>query len=131
MNEPISYYMAPSVHTIGAEQTLDVAAIKMTEFNIRHLPVLHGGALVGLLSFRDLEVIRAMVDDPAELVVVQEAMTTEVYAVDPEQRASDVFRYMAEHKIGSAVVVESGRVQGVFTSTDALRTLADVFDAEK
>src|SRR5437879_4833811 len=47
-------YMTPAPHTIGVEQPLAVAAALMQAHHIRHLPVLHGGKLVGILSERDV-----------------------------------------------------------------------------
>ena len=44
---PIHKYMSTSPHTIGAEQTIAMAAKVMAEHRIRHLPVLHGGKVVG------------------------------------------------------------------------------------
>ena len=128
MHEPISYYMTQSPHTIGKQQTLDVATQMMEEFGIRHLPVLHGGRLVGLLSHRDIEVVHALINEKPELITVEEAMTPEVYTIEPDVSSAKVFRHMADHKYGSAIIADAGRVQGVFTVTDALEILADMFD---
>jgi len=54
MKTTIQKYMTRALHTIGQEQTLDVAHTVMRQHGIRHLPVLEGGKLVGLLSQRDL-----------------------------------------------------------------------------
>jgi len=99
----------------------------MREHSIRHLPVLEGGALVGLVSERDLHLIETLPDaDPAE-VTVEDAMTVDVYCVGPEDRVDAVVEWMASHKLGSAVVVDRrGAVEGIFTTIDALQVLAEV-----
>ena len=120
----ISEFMTPSPHTIGLEQTLEVAHRVMREHQIRHLPVLDSGELVGMLSLRDLHFIETLdADDPAE-VTIEEAMTPDPFVVGPGALLDTVAREMAEHKYGSAVVVDKGKVIGVFTTVDALRALA-------
>ena len=49
--------MSAGPHTIGREQSLAAAKQLMHKSHVRHLPVLHGGKLVGVLSERDLDVI--------------------------------------------------------------------------
>jgi acetoin utilization protein AcuB len=58
-----------------------------------------------------------------EEVEVNEAMTPTAYTVSPRSSLSKVASEMAEHKYGSAVVLEKDRVVGVFTTVDALRAL--------
>ena len=122
----IREYMTPSPHTIGAEQTLSVASELMRKHKIRHLPVLRGGSIVGILSQRDVALISGLPQvDPSE-VPVEDAMTEEVYAVAPETPIDEVAATMAAHKYGAALVVGARqRVVGVFTTIDALHALAD------
>jgi acetoin utilization protein AcuB len=60
MKPTIQKYMTPTPHTIGQEQTLQVAHDVMREHGVRHLPVLEGGKLVGLLSQRDLHLVETL-----------------------------------------------------------------------
>lgn len=98
----------------------------MTEHGVRHLPVLVGGRLVGIVSERDLRLLgRFGPSDDA--VTVEDAMTTDVYIVDPGDPVDQVVERMAQRRYGSAVVLErGGRVAGIFTTVDGLQTLADV-----
>jgi acetoin utilization protein AcuB len=91
--------------------------------HVRHLPVLEGGRLVGVVSERDLYLLETLrgVDPGKE--PVSEAMTEQPYAVSPEAKVHDVVREMLGKKYGSAVVVERGKVAGIFTRSDALRAL--------
>ncbi len=122
----IGKYMTPSPHSIGSEQTLTAAHDLMREHSIRHLPVLHGGKLVGLVSLRDLHLVETLKDVDPEQVTIDEAMTTEVYTVAPETPLADVVRVMLDSKLGSAVVVDGPHVAGVFTTTDALKALLEL-----
>ena len=54
--------MTTTPHSIGGEQTLETASRMMREHHIRHLPVLHGGKLLGVLTDRDLKFIEAFRD---------------------------------------------------------------------
>lgn len=98
----------------------------MHEHRIRHLPVLEGGYLFGILSERDIDLVEALPDVDPEAVKVEEAMTQDPYHVGPDVTVGEVVRKMAEHKYGSAVVMASGRVVGIFTNIDALTLLADL-----
>ena len=124
----IEQYMTPSPHSIGVEQTLATAEDMMREHGFRHLPVLHGGELVGILSARDLELVEALPDVDRSRVRVEEAMSPVPYTVEPDTELRQVAREMAERKLGSAVVMHGTRVIGVFTTTDALRALTDALD---
>lgn len=119
-------HMTPGPHSIGKEQTLADAHRAMRAHKIRHLPVLHGGRLVGIVSERDLHLVETLRDVNPAHVAVEEAMTGDVYSVEPDAALEATAREMAEHKYGSAVVMERGKVVGVFTTVDALRSLSDV-----
>jgi acetoin utilization protein AcuB len=123
MNASIRKYMTLSPITIGEEQTLERAHEVMRAAKIRHLPVLQGGKLVGLLSQRDLHLIETLKDVDPKKTTVAEAMSQDVYAVAPNASLLEVAREMAEHKYGSAVIIQGPRVIGVFTTTDALQAL--------
>ncbi|WP_240807022.1 CBS domain-containing protein [Polyangium spumosum] len=124
-NPTVADYMTRSPHSIGFDQTLVQAHKLMREHDIRHLPVLRGGRLVGILSERDLAFVEALRDVDSAKVTVEEAMTPLPYTIAPDASLGAVAREMAEHRYGSAVVMREGHVVGVFTTTDALRALAD------
>jgi acetoin utilization protein AcuB len=118
--------MTPSPHTIGRQQPLTVARALMHQHRIRHLPVLDGGQLVGVLSERDLGVVESLPGTDAARITVEDAMTGGTYVVTPDAPLGAVAEDMAQMKLGSAVVMEGGRVAGVFTSVDALSALASL-----
>lgn len=129
MSKPIpkvQKYMTTTPMTIGKDQTLAAAHKLMREHSIRHLPVLEGGVLVGMISDRDLHLIESLRDVDPEKVSVEDAMTAEPYTVTPDTGLDDVVGTMAEHKYGSAVVEYNGKVVGIFTAIDALRAFAEL-----
>lgn len=129
MSKPIpqvSKYMSVGPHTIGQDQTLAVAHEMMRTHKIRHLPVLDGGKLVGMLSERDLALIETLKDVDATKVQVADAMSAQVYHVSPSAPLDEVTAEMAEHKYGCAVVMDNHKVVGVFTTVDGLTALHDL-----
>jgi acetoin utilization protein AcuB len=122
----LTVIMSHAPHTIGAKQPLSMAHHLMREHGIRHLPVLDMGQLVGIVSQRDLHFLETFRDVDPTLVSVDEAMTAETYAVTPRTTLHRAAAAMAERKIGSAVVIEEGRVVGMFTTVDALLALVEL-----
>jgi acetoin utilization protein AcuB len=95
----------------------------MRAYEIRHLPVLDGGKLVGVLSQRDVLLVETLRDVDPTKVPVEDAMSTEVYKTTPQASLIEVATAMADHKYGCAVVMEGTKLAGIFTTVDALRAL--------
>lgn len=119
-------YMTPTPHSVGRQQPLIEAHRRLREFNIRHLPVLDGGKLVGIVTERDLHLVETLRDVDPETLLVEEAMSTNVYAIPPDTPLDEVADEMARQKYGSAVVMQNGKVVGIFTTVDACSTLRDL-----
>jgi acetoin utilization protein AcuB len=115
----VSRYMTRSLHVVGPRDKLSKARALMRRHNIHHVPVLDGSArLVGILSDRDLA---ARTDE-----TVVDAMSVDVATVDENATLDEVVALMQTGRINSVVVTGKGGVEGIFTSTDALRALNDV-----
>jgi acetoin utilization protein AcuB len=120
----ISQFMTSGPFTIGREQSLAAAKQLMNKSHVRHLPVLHGGKLVGMISERELNVIEAL--PGSKQLSVEDAMVPDVYLTSADAPLDTVASEMARLKVGSAVVVKDDIVVGVFTAVDGLRALAEV-----
>jgi acetoin utilization protein AcuB len=125
-NLTIQEFMTKNPHTIGQEQALTVAHQMMRAHKVRHLPVLHGNRLVGIVSQRDLFLVETLKDVQPDTMLVSEAMTEVPMSVSPSAPLLGVAEEMANKKYGAAVVVEQGKVIGIFTTVDALRVLSVV-----
>jgi len=116
--------MTRGPHTIGREQSLAAAKQLMHTTHVRHLPVLHGGQLVGVVSERDLDVVGAL--PGSRQLSVEDAMVPDVYTISEDAPLASVAADMARLKVGSAVVLKGNDVVGVFTAVDGLRALAEL-----
>jgi acetoin utilization protein AcuB len=122
----IQKYMTTQPHSIGEDQTMTTAHQMMREHRFRHLPVLKGGKLVGVLSDRDLHLVETLRDVDPNQVRVEDAMTASPYAVSPDSPLDEVVATMAQHKYGCAVVMQNGKLVGIFTTVDACRAFAEM-----
>jgi acetoin utilization protein AcuB len=122
-------YMTPAPVTVNAQRSLAAAANLMREHGVRHLPVLDGGRVAGLVSERDLLMVEAIPSVNPTVVRVEEAMVENVFCAAPGDSVAETVAAMIERKLSSAVIVEGERVAGVFTTIDALRALHDLLAA--
>ncbi len=124
----IDKYMTSAPTTIGAEQSLEKASKLMHEHRFRHLPVLKGGQLVGILSDRDIKMVTSLKDVDPEKVTVEEALSSDPFSVSPKAALNEVCSQMAEHKYGSVLVIDNHKLVGIFTWVDALYAFQELLD---
>jgi len=126
--------MTRGVATIHSDAPARGAVETMRTRRIRHLPVVdREGGLVGIVTDRNL---RQVVFDPVvqaragrhadalKTVTVRDVMTQAVLAVQPDTPLRDAARRMHERKIGALRVVAGGRVVGILSESDVLKTFA-------
>ncbi|WP_257460810.1 CBS domain-containing protein [Archangium lipolyticum] len=106
----------------------------LAEYDIRHLPVVKDGRLVGLVSHRDL--IRALArherapGTPPQQV--RDIMTRSVETLKPRSSVREAIHKMLDHKFGCVPVVEDGdRLVGILTETDLIRLAGKLLDREE
>lgn len=121
-------WMTPLPHSIGKEQPLAVARRIMKEHGLRHLPVLEGAKLVGVLSDRDLYFLESVSGVDPETEPVEQGMSQDVYHVAPDTPLREVIAEMEKRRLGCAIVVDRASVVGIFTTTDALRLVGHLLD---
>lgn len=126
--------MISSPVTLNREDMLGVADDIMTLGRIRHIPILEGKRVVGVLSQRDLfrsALVKAMGLKPGEqkdllkALPIREVMSTPVISVVPGATIKQAARLMMERKIGCLPVLEEGALVGLVTETDILRYVAE------
>lgn len=127
-NPPVRTVMTESPVSVTTVTSISRAWALMQEHRIRHLPVVDGERVVGILSDRDLHLVKTMRGVDPDDVGVDETMVRDPFTIGPEVPLAEAARRMAELKVGSAVVVNGGKPIGIFTTTDALRALAVVLE---
>ena len=128
MREPhVKSVMTPFPYSVALDAPLGEARMLMLRHHVRHLPVVRGHDLVGIITDRDIKLLLGPElgsPDPSELTV-EDAYIDDCYSVDLDARLIDVLTEMASRHIGAAVVTKSGRLAGIFTSADACRVFAE------
>ena len=122
----ISKYMTTNPHTVRPGLPLCDAMKLMRQHQIRHLPILEDGKLVGILSERDIRMIESFKNVDPTKVLVEDAMEQSVYVVSPSAPLDQVAAEMASKKYGSAVVMQNLNVVGIFTAVDALTAFSEL-----
>lgn len=109
-----------------ADDTLAHAAQVMEQQAIRHLPVTEHGALVGVVSQRDVAlVLSSAAPERRAALLVRDALARDAYVVDAGEPLDEVLLTMAERHIGSALVTRDARLAGILTATDACRAFGE------
>jgi CBS domain-containing protein len=105
------------------EESLGSALQSMRLARLRHLPVVRGGALLGILSYRDLLEQLALPDSAAgEHLQADDVMHEPPICVSPEDSLSDAADRMCRYRVGCLPVVDEGRrLLGLVTESDLLR----------
>jgi CBS domain-containing protein len=133
-NVKVRDLMTAKVETLGRNDRLDVADEILALGRFRHLPIVEEGAVVGIVSQRDLfrsgwaSALGIGTNTRKNLLRglrVKEVMSEPVISVDPDATVGHAARLMFENKIGCLPVVSEGRLQGLLTETDVLRYVAE------
>lgn len=129
----VRHIMPRKLVTISMGERLSTVEDIMTLGQVRHMPVVQGGKLVGVVSHRDL--LRASLSELTSFgseerraflhaIEISRVMSEPPIVIDPEAAVERAARVMAEHKIGCLPVVEGEKLIGLVTETDVLRSIA-------
>jgi acetoin utilization protein AcuB len=121
----VSHFMTREPYSVASTDSLRRAHDLMHRYEIRHLPVLDGGQLVGILADRDVAVVGAIPGVDLHYVEVSRVMEPplDVWGETPIDEVSSL---MLSRKRDCVVVRGGHGVEGIFTATDALHALADL-----
>lgn len=111
--------------TIGPNASVGEAIELMKANSIRHLPVINRGRrLIGFLTLADLKqgLIPSMLGD----VSLDDLMIKNPITVSPDNDIEFAAQLIYNHKIGGMPVVKDGKLVGIVTATDMLRTFIDM-----
>lgn len=126
----VQEWMNRDVLTVTPEESFRTAMHLIRQKGIRHLPVVEGKRLVGIVTDRDL---RQAAPSGAtslsihelhyilEKVTVREIMTKQVVTIRPDQTVEDAALLLLGHRIGGLPVVRGEELMGIITETDILQ----------
>jgi CBS domain-containing protein len=115
-----------AVFTIDADATIYEAVAKMDEHRVGALFVVEGDALVGVISERDYTRKVALQGRSSKDTTVAEIMSSPVISVEPGTSLGQCMHVMTERRVRHLAVVEAGRLVGVVTIGDVVRTIVSL-----
>lgn len=127
--------MSRTIVTLEAEQTLRDAMNLFRSNRIRHLPVVTGGKLIGIVTDRDVKratpsllsgVTSEEFDHVLDTTTVAQVMTKEPLTAAPDDSLKAVAKIFLERKVGALPVVSGDELTGIVTEIDLLRVLHEM-----
>lgn len=136
----VSHIMSPDPIVLSEEDNLDRILEGMEVMHFRHVPVVDGDRLVGLISQRDIlqqavggldrtAPAQARAQQLRERTFVAEVMHRDVRTATPDTPVLQAARMMLDQRIGCLPVLEGERLVGIVTETDLLELLTRVLEA--
>lgn len=120
--------MTPKPLTAKLSSSVAEVMETMSDQDIRHLPIVSGNELVGMISDRDLrQFSRNVLSDVARAkaqlrLPISEMMSSDVLTADPEDPVDDLIDMMIENKVGAVpIVTGDGVLVGIVSYIDILR----------
>lgn len=134
---PVSEIMTKNVITINTSDTLYTAESLFKNNNIRHIPVVSGESIIGMLSYTDLLRISfadAVEDDEenVETVVynmftIEQVMAKNIISVEVDTTIKEVAEILAKKEFHALPVLDDSKLVGIVTTTDLINYLIDQF----
>lgn len=131
LNLPVEEFTTPNPITTTEDTGIDELLSIMKKEGIRHIPILRGDKVVGIVSDRDIRVVSSLALNEKKLVTASDLMSPDPVTVDAETSLDEVALQMSSLKIGSVIVNEGDRFLGVFTVTDALNALIEIIRSSR
>jgi CBS domain-containing protein len=126
--------MSSELVTVEEHESLSIADRVMKLGRIRHMPVVSGPRLIGLLSQRDLlhnalsEALGGSTEENARVldaIRVADCMTKDPVTVSPETSLAEAAQVMLKYKYGCLPVVLNDELVGILTEADFVAAFAD------
>jgi len=124
---PVERFITPDPIFADESASVDELWRLMDQNDVRHLPIVRGDDVVGLVSDRDVRLIMGLSSAEKLQVRAGDVMSPDPVTVPIGMPLDEVAYLMADRKLGSVLVQdEGGTLVGIFTATDALNTLAEI-----
>ena len=122
----VQEFTTPTPITILPEESLDKGLELMQEYGIRHLPVIEDGQVIGVVSERDL--LTNTGKNWSKMMNIRDVMNPSILSAYENDSLGEVAFELSSQKKGSAIILDNqGELAGIFTTTDALNALVEIF----
>jgi len=132
-NVPVSTIMTKNVVKLNLTDDLTKAEFLFKKHHIRHIPVVNGNKILGMLSYTDLLRISfadAVDDDEMDVDVtvynmftIEQVMTRNLVTISPDSSIKEVAEILAVKEFHALPVVEDELLVGIVTTTDLIKYL--------
>jgi len=128
-------YMTKAPITVGEDTSMKEAVELLRQYHIRHLPVVQGHFLVGIVSDRDIRKASPSLLSGVDMTEYEEVlgntpvsrvMTREPFTVTAETDLREAVQLLVDKKVGAIPVVDGKDLVGIFSEIDALKVLLGV-----
>ena len=136
---PISKIMTRKLVTLSPQDDLVTAERLFKKHRIRHIPVVEGNTIKGMLSYTDLLRISFAdaVDEHEEYVdtivynmfTIPQVMVSDVVTVSSTTSIKDVARFLSKKEFHALPGVDNGKIVGIVTTTDLINYLLECIEA--
>jgi len=134
---PVSKIMTSNVITLNNSDDLVRAERLFKEHKIRHIPVVTGTEIKGMLSYTDLLRISfadAVYEDEQEvdtvvynMFTIDQVMAKNIVSVGPDSTIKEVAEILSKREFHALPVVDNNKLVGIVTTTDLINYLLDQF----
>ncbi|WP_343696207.1 CBS domain-containing protein [Flavobacterium sp.] len=135
--EPISHIMTKAVVTVNQTDDLRKVIEKLRSNSIRHLPVVNGKEVVGIISRTDINRLTfgALFDgqdgvDEAilDMLTIPQVMTSKPKTLPSDTIIKDLASTFAKEEFHALPVVDNGELKGIVTTTDVIKYFLEQYD---
>jgi CBS domain-containing protein len=129
--------MTPDPQTLGVSHSLLDAVLMLRRSNLRHIPIIDEGRLVGVLSDRDVSRLAPSLLSPLpqheynrifQDTPVGQVMTRNPISTKPDAPLAEAVEVLDTNRLGCLPVLEHGKLVGIITVSDMLRALRDLIN---
>jgi CBS domain-containing protein len=134
---PVSAIMTKNVIKLNLADDLTKAEHLFKQNKIRHIPVVNGNKIIGMLSYTDLLRISFVdaVDDDAEIVdttvynmfTVEQVMAKKLVTISPETTIKETAEILSKNEFHALPVCLDQLLVGIVTTTDLIKYLIDQY----
>ncbi|WGD35312.1 CBS domain-containing protein [Olleya sp. YS] len=134
---PVAEIMTKHVISLNKTDDLEQAEQLFKQHNIRHIPVVSGEAIIGMLSYTDL--LRISFADAADeyaldvesvvynMFTIEQVMAKNLVSVSSATTIKEVAELLATKEFHALPVVDNGKLVGIVTTTDLINYLINQF----